>query len=409
MASNQLERIAQLMNDKPDVFKKYKFYEIGTKISKILENFIEKIKQAKKHVDDISKFKIVYDGKNDKGTDYFHFEIESFIFTCSNSGDRQRSASWGAVRQYLQVLTAAGFIFEDLSEPKAKNVKDLYVRINASKLKDDHLNDLFLNLLSVFKEDDLARNPRSDIFFSLLVTSMMRRDMLNEITYDHIRMRGSGIGRNKKVIDSIRSSLSKTYDRKIDGAFFKWINDNNVTPFEQMFWMDSTINIDKRLEVEKKIIFEEMAKRRSSARERLIQDRGYDENVSDFDISHSDKIFVNLLEAAHIFPYSKIKNEIEFLLCKIVNMDEFIQNRGEIDKLLNMIDDPNNLLLIPFNIHKMFDKGYLYLDSDFKFKIKSPNDFEKLKLVLKDKEYEISKKVQSYLIRGYIDLYMLHL
>ena len=135
----------------------------------------------------------------------------------------------------MQVLTAAGFIFEDLSEPKAKNVKDLYVRINASKLKENHLNDLFLNLLSVFKEDDLARNPRSDIFFSLLVASMMRTDMLDEITYDHIRMRGSGIGRNKKVIDSISSSLSKTYDIKICDAFIKWINDNNVTPFEEMF------------------------------------------------------------------------------------------------------------------------------------------------------------------------------
>ena len=50
MASNQLERIARLMNDKPDVFKKYRFYEIRTKVSKILENFIQKLDQANKHV-----------------------------------------------------------------------------------------------------------------------------------------------------------------------------------------------------------------------------------------------------------------------------------------------------------------------------------------------------------------------
>lgn len=409
MENSQLKKIADFMNGNPASFENYKYYEIGTRISQILKIFIERIKYANISEGKIPEFKIVYDGENGKGTHYFHFEIGNFIFTCSNRKDRLYTASWPAIRQYLQVLTAAGFIFEDLSKVKAENAKNLFVRVNMNKLKDDHLNNFFLNLLSVFKDKDLSRDVRGDIFFSLLVSSMKRRNLLNNDTYEYIKMRGTGNGRNKKVTESIESSLSKTYDEIIDEAFVNWVNTNNVSPFIDMSSTSFDSTSHNELEISKLHIIDEMKRRRNTARERLMQERGYADNVSDFDIKHTNKIFSNLLEAAHIFPYAKIKNEIEFLLDKTINMDEFRQREAKFKKLLDMIDDPHNLLLIPFNIHKMFDKGYLYLDSDFKFKIKNPADFENLKLILKDEEYEISKKAQHHLIKNYIELYMLNL
>ncbi|CAM9128676.1 MAG4270 family putative restriction endonuclease [Mycoplasma todarodis] len=336
--------------------KEYKIWDMDTSFFVVLGLFKEKIRGFQGRVDSIE---VKEEFVNDKGTPYFSMNIQKKNVTPSS---RKNIVSWGAMRQYLCVL--------DLMQ---------IIKFNGNKIRGgvtfDIINDEILSeepsfIIRKAAERILIGNKNTstkygrNAWFSLMLSLLYKNDPTLALQIIQDNQYKKAKERKEKTSREILDEIQYTYK-----DFVEYMDE-----FFSKFFKDRMINMLYELEGEKVLLIGEesnqidkvidkyitiLDKRRINASRMIRIIREYEGETDLVDIK-SNK---HTLDAAHILSYKKIKYQM------LMEFSKKEYSLEVINQLIDMIDDMNNIILIPHNYHYLLDKNMLTLTKEGEFKM----------------------------------------
>lgn len=331
------------------VSDKYMIWTMDTSIATILEIFKSKIE----FIDHGHKIIVKTFGTNNNNNTLYRLYIDGHDVTPSK---HDRGLSWGAIRQYLQVLDLAGVVnFNDQNPNNGDVTCDI---IDLSLLRNVDINFLMMHVGKkvVSKSINSPFSFHRNAWFTLVLTiiSEINPAIISELSsqmYKGARERNGGLdGLFTKVENSKYtykkfyqdSGLMEYFNKYLDGEIVdEWIETLSGIKVVSIYRDELTIDILRKVD-----------KKRSEISETIRKDRKY---LMDSDLIDINVPF-NTLDAAHILGVSEIKQEA------LIEASRQYPDSTKINSLLDKIDDLNNVLLIPHNYHFLLDKGYLIIN-----------------------------------------------
>lgn len=335
--------------------QEYKLWDMDTRFFQVFSLFKEKTSLIKNR----EFIEVRFMGKNKNGNGLYHLFMDGYLVTPTNRKDKLATGvSWGAMRQYLQLLDLARII---ICEPKESEENLVYDIVNPLALEEP-VDDLMINIgKRILRQGYGSEMPTMrNAWLSLILCMIddMDKSLIREI--DKIGY-GKKVKRGvNKISQSLMTSIDEikyTYqDFYLSGLldYFKTYGSSLViNEYDENY----VVEIDPRDKLTRYIL-DEVSKRRSDVSEMLRQIRDYSNDSDLIDI----KVPLNALDAAHIKSVSQIKQEA------LIEASRLNPNKDLIDNLLKQINNTNNVILIPHNYHYLLDKGYLTIDENGVFK-----------------------------------------
>ncbi|MGL5521685.1 MAG: MAG4270 family putative restriction endonuclease [Metamycoplasmataceae bacterium] len=413
-----MEDIKQIVNyifdkfnniDKDHKIKPF-LWNIDTSLETIINCFIKNLRNN--NIEIINKFEIKRTGINSKNNPLYKLFINDIDITPTSKKSKEVSAS--AMRQYLQVFSAFGWIVERVDLKKIIDNKNIKASASINKILLDDF-DIKINYLELISKGSysLVYYTRN-LAYSFFVAYCYKNDFIPEnIEFEKIKNKnGTKVFHSTDLENTSKYILGQKLEKKDEGnlmqTYGKSIKFLEKSSFEEniiyiyqsikSFFEDDKERQEVIKEIERWNLQSNCSKKRGNLRKKIIEQRVKDQTShSDIeDINQIEKLEQDIksLDAAHIFEIKKIRTEI------IKNTD----NKEKINELLNDCDDPNNGILLPKTYHFYFDRGVIEFDinGNMLFNEEYIETLKKEKLILcRIKREYFNEKMQNYLIKRY--------
>lgn len=336
--------------------KEYKLWDMDTRFYQVFSLFKEKTTYVK--IKETLEVKFL--GNNKKGNGLYHLYMDGKLVTPTDRKSKlENGVSWGAMRQYLQLLDLARII---ICEPKEQKTNWKIEIVNPLVLEET-VEELMMNIgkriLRQGYKSEMATMRNAWLSLVLCMIDDMEPMMIHEIDkigYGKKVKRGG----EDKVSQTLMSSLREikyTYQDFYKNGLLDYFKTYGASLVINEYDEKYVIEIDPRDKMTRYIL-DEVSRRRNDISDVLRQIRNYSNDSDLTDI----KVPLNALDAAHIKSVSQIKQEA------LIEASRLNPNKKVIDTLLDQINNQNNVILIPHNYHYLLDKGYLTIDENGFFK-----------------------------------------
>ncbi|MDE5617706.1 MAG: HNH endonuclease, partial [Ureaplasma sp.] len=412
---DKITKIIELFLDKENNYKNQaKTWEVGTNFYQSLNITLTNINsKLNKNKYNYIEIKSEYDLKITKNERKYKLLLNG-EHNITPTTRKNKIAAESTIRQYLQIW----FALEIIEENKFRFNKDSYVIKLTNKIFDFikyYENELifkFLKLIpySYYSNIDFVKN----LGFSLFISLIDEYNNQNKINYfDYIDSQFKPKSQSKKYKNytpfNFKNNISQEYIRHVKGddtnifgngkKTYTQLSKEILKKYEFEDIIDSiyntlfesydenknlflTFNISSFKEKENKEMYyklnnyiEIIKRERFKLRQNIINERiyGYGLSTKDYsDILNSlnNRRQVENMQACHIYEVEYIIKDFKLFASRNIKKIEDFENeqfKKEIDKFINDASNYNNGIFMNSDSHKIFDKHYVWFDTNGKF------------------------------------------
>ncbi|MGL5520007.1 MAG: hypothetical protein ACRDBR_01090, partial [Metamycoplasmataceae bacterium] len=288
-------------NDEDHKIKSF-LWNLDTSLETIINCFIKNLRNN--NIEIINKFEIKRTGTNSKNNPLYKLFINDIDITPTSKKSKEVSAS--AMRQYLQVFSAFGWIVERVDLKKIIDNKNIKVSASINKILLDDF-DIKINYLELISKGSYSwvyytRN----LAYSFLVAYCYKNNIIpGNIIFEKIKNKdgikafsSSDFAITSKYIlgqnleKKNEGNLMQTYAKSIDVLEKSSFEENIIYIYQSIksFFEDDKERQEVRKKVERWNLQSNCSKKRGNLRKKIIEQRVKDQT------SHSDIEDINQIE-----------------------------------------------------------------------------------------------------------------
>ncbi len=423
----KITKIIELFLDKDNYYKKsVKTWEIGTNFYQSLNiaitNINSKLNKDKSNYIEIRR---EYNPQNCNHERRYKLLLNG-EYNITPTTRKNKIAAESTIRQYLQVW----FALEIIEENKFNFKNDFYqIKLTNKiwdfiKYDDNELIFKFLKLIpySYYSNINFVKNLGFSLFLSL-IDEYNNQTKTNYFDYINNEFQSKSLSRKYKKYTpfNFKDKVSQEYIKHIKGEktqifgngkntyvqltkeilekydfidVIKSIYDTLFESYDEDKNFSITFNINSLKEKENKVIHnkvndyvEDIKKLRFKLRQNIINQRifGYNlntKNYSDIINSMINNRNIESMQACHIYEVEYIIKDLKLFARKnIKNLDDFekYEFKKQLEQFVDDASNYNNGIFMCSDAHKMFDKHYVWFDTNGKFHFLESQEDEVIK------------------------------